>query len=41
MLYLIAVDVDDINIIRTLEEISKAIYYLKEEFEMKDKVLSK
>ena len=33
---IIAVYVDDLNIIGTLEELSKAVEYLKREFEMKD-----
>ena len=33
---IIVVYVDDLNIIGTLEELSKAVYYLNKEFEMKD-----
>ena len=33
---IIAVYVDDLNLIRTLEELIKTINYLKKEFEMKD-----
>ena len=33
---IITVYVDDLNIIRTLEELSKTIEYLKKEFKMKD-----
>ena len=33
---IIAIHVDDMNLIRTLEELEKTASYLKSEFEMKD-----
>jgi len=37
---IIAVYVDDLNLVGTLEELTKTATYLKNEFEMKDKILS-
>jgi hypothetical protein len=37
---IIAVYVDDLNLVGTLEVLTKTATYLKNEFEMKDKILS-